>query len=164
MFQDTYIQSITIHASNQKWNMHNCLNPSLNHHITIYCINQYKNKPSGIICMSTTYPNIRYIVHWSLQISVTPKSFRNLILSPHLLVYSLNSKERNLLTITPNPPEFSPETFHNAFFLARHQNILASNVSPGGTQELPGGSYQVLWSVPFSSTHSIRNHPQFSLH
>jgi len=96
--------------------MHNYLNPSLNHHISIYCINHYKNKPSSIIGMFTAYPNTRYIVYWSSQISFTLKSFRNLILSPHMLVYSLNSKERNLLTITPNSPEFSPVTLHNAFF------------------------------------------------
>jgi len=122
--------------------MYNYLNPSLNHHISIYCINQYKNKPSGLISMLTTYPNTRSIVYWSSQISFTLKSFRNLILSPHMLVYSLNSKERNLLTIAPNPPEFSPVTLDNAFFsnVTRTSSPLMRRLA--GTQEPSCGSYQ----------------------
>jgi len=121
--------------------MHNYPNPSLNHHISIYCINQYKNKPSGIIGMLITYPNTRYIVYWSSHISFTLKSFRNLILSTHMLVYSLNSKERNVLTITPNPPGFSPVTLHNAFFsnVTRTSSPLMHRLA--GTQGPPGGSY-----------------------
>jgi len=59
----------------------------------------------------------------------------------HWSIHSIPKKEIYWL-LTRILQKFSPETFHNAFFLARHQSTLAPDVSPGGTQEPPGGSYR----------------------